>query len=98
MEQIVSYKKRYCGRLDCLVLKGKKNYLIDFKTNTKIDLAHLQLQLGFYKLALAEQHIHVSKCLCLHIPKGRGASWHAITVSSKKSLLKILEDYENQKK
>lgn len=92
-EQIISYKNSYAGRFDCL----DNNNLIDFKTNTKVDIESLRWQLGYYKLALEEKGVKINKCLCLSIPRLKSARWIEIEPIEKDKLLENLKDYEKFK-
>lgn len=91
-EQITSYKGRYVGTYDCL----SNTTLIDFKTNTNINIPHLEWQLGLYKLALESLGQEVKKTMCLWLPKRKSGKWVEISAKSKEECLKILEDYEEE--
>ena len=92
IEKQIDYEERYAGRID--LLSGET--LIDFKTNAKFDdklKAHLEWQLGYYKLALEKDH-KVSSCYCLYLPKKGKGKWVEITPKSEYELLKNLDLYE----
>lgn len=95
IEQIVSYKDRYAGRID--LLSGTN--LIDFKTNAKYDEkldTHLKWQLGYYKLALNQIGLNVDKCYCLYLPKTGKGKWVEIAPIEEYELLRNLNDYEQR--
>ena len=89
----VDYNERYCGRIDCL----NNDLLIDYKTNSKLNIPHLEWQMGFYKLALESKGQKINKCKCLWLPKRKSGQWVDITPKSKEECLRILEEYENQR-
>ncbi len=89
-EAMIDYKERYAGRIDCL----NGDILIDFKTNTNLNIPHLEWQLGYYKLALEEQGYEVNKCKCLWLPKRKSGKWVDINPKSKEECLRNLKEYE----
>lgn len=89
-EMMIDYQERYGGRLD--ILDGST--LIDIKTNTNLNIPHLEWQLGFYALALESKGIKIDNFKCLWLPKRKSGRWVDITPKPKEELLKVLEDYE----
>lgn len=89
-ETLIDYNERYAGRIDCL----SNGILIDFKTNTNINIPHLEWQLGYYKLALESKGTEVKECKCLWLPKRKSGKWVDIKPKSKEECLRNLEEYE----
>lgn len=98
VEMMVDYQERFAGRLDCLTntkVNGEpKCVLIDFKTNSKVNIPHLQYQLAFYKLALKQKEINVDLTYCLWLPKGKAGQWIEIEPVSEEKALEVLRRYE----
>lgn len=93
-EVMVDYEERYAGRFDCLT----EGILIDYKTNTNINIPHLEYQMGLYKMAMESKGLEINKCMCLWLPKRKSGKWVEITPKSKEECLKVLEEYENNSK
>lgn len=92
-EVMVDYKERYCGRIDCL----QGDMLIDFKTNTNINIPHLEWQLSLYAMALESKGIEVNELKCLWLPKRKSGKWISVKRKSNEELLELLERYENSR-
>lgn len=93
-ECLIDYNERYGGRIDCL----NGDILIDYKTNSKINIPHLEWQMGFYKMALESKGIKVNQCKCLWLPKRKSGEWVDITPKPKEECLRVLEEFENEQK
>lgn len=90
VEEMISYKTSYCGRLDMIAnINGVKS-LVDIKTTAKLDYEYLEWQLGMYMLGLNEQ----IDCYCLWLPKKDLGELVKITPKSKKEIDEVLNDYE----
>ncbi len=95
LEQLVSYKDKYVGRLDMIADVNYYRCLIDIKTTYKLDEEALAWQLGLYKLAYNEP---IEKCYCLWLPKKNPGKLVEITPKGKKEIDKILDEYEKDQK
>lgn len=93
-EQMICYEGRYAGRLDMIADVNYYRCLIDIKTTAKLDKESLAYQLGFYKLAYRKP---IEKCYCLWLPKKDLGQLVEIVPKSKKELLEVLKDYENNR-
>lgn len=89
----VDYNERYCGRVDCI----SNDILIDYKTNSKLNIPHLEWQMGFYKLALKSKGVQISHCKCLWLPKRKSGQWVDINPKTKEECLEILKQYEDKR-
>ena len=92
-EMMIDFEERYAGRID--MLDG--DVLIDTKTNSKLNIPHLEWQLGLYKLALESKGYTINKTKCLWLPKRKSGQWVEINAKPKEECLEILELYEKSK-
>jgi len=88
MEQIVTYKGRYCGTYDLLC---EDDVLIDLKTTNILHEDWLAYQLGLYYMALG---IERDFGFCIWLPKGKTAQVRQINVIKKDVLEQLINDYE----
>lgn len=94
-ESIIDYTGRYAGTFDLYC----DEILYDYKTNYKLNIPHLEWQLGFYKLALESKGYTVKKCMCIWLRKGISeAKIIEITPRSKEECLEVLKAYEQKNK
>ena len=96
-EEIIHYKHHYAGTYDMLADVNYHRCLVDIKTTAKMDIESLEWQLGMYKLALEESGTKIAKCYCLWLPKGNLGELREITPKSKNQIMKVIQEYENQK-
>lgn len=92
-EMMIDFKERYAGRIDIL----DSDVLIDTKTNTKLNIPHLEWQMGLYAMALESTGYTINKTRCLWLPKRKSGQWVEINAKSKEECLEILEMYEKSK-
>lgn len=92
MEQIVNYKKHYCGRYDILDIDGT---LWDIKATSKFHKENLEWQLGLYYLAMG-----VEKPIgyCIHVPKKGSAKVYMVNPKSNKECEELVKVYEQANK
>lgn len=91
-ETKIDYNERYAGRIDCL----SETTLIDFKTNTNINIPHLEWQLGLYKMALESKGYTINETKCLWLPKRKSGQWVDIKAKSNDECLELLAKYERR--
>lgn len=93
-EQIVAYKNIFAGRYDQIVQKDDKLYLLDIKTNYKLDIEYLSWQLSLYELALGED---LDGLLCAWLQKNGKAELVDVPRVERSLLLEEVERVkENQ--
>lgn len=92
-ETLTDFNGRYAGRIDCIY----QDVLVDYKTNTNINIPHLEWQLGLYKMALESKGYTINRCRCLWLPKRHKGEWVEITPKSNEECLQLLNDYEQSK-
>lgn len=91
MEQIISYKNKYCGKYDLLC----DDVLIDIKTTSKIHVdndtlqAPLNLQLSLYAKALG-----IKEAWYLWLPKKGTSKMGKVELWSDEQLNELLKEYE----
>ena len=88
MEQIVTYKGKYCGKYDILTID---DYIVDLKTTSELHEEWLRWQLSLYALALdIKKDFH----FCIWLPKGKMGKVIQIKSIPEEELLRALDDYE----
>lgn len=92
-EMMIDYQERYAGRID--ILDGE--ILIDTKTNSKLNIPHLEWQLSLYAMALESKGIKINHLKCLWLPKRKSGKWVQVERKSNEECLEILELYEKSK-
>lgn len=92
-EMMIDYEERYAGRID--ILDGE--ILIDTKTNSKLNIPHLEWQMSLYAMALESKGYTIKETKCLWLPKRKSGQWVEINAKSKDECLEILELYEKSK-
>ena len=88
MEQIVAYKKHFCGRYDILDIDGT---LWDIKTTSKYHEENLAWQLGLYYLGLGKEK---DIGYCIHIPKKGKPKVRIVKPKTNKECIELVETYE----
>ena len=92
-EMMIDYEERYAGRID--ILDGE--ILIDTKTNSKLNIPHLEWQMGLYAMALESKGYTIKETKCLWLPKRKSGQWVGINAKSKDECLEVIEMYEMRK-
>lgn len=92
-EMMIDYEERYAGRID--ILDGE--ILIDTKTNSKLNIPHLEWQMGLYAMALESKGYTIKETKCLWLPKRKSGQWVEINAKSKDECLEVIEMYEMRK-
>jgi len=92
MEQIIHYKKHFCGRYDILDIEGT---LWDIKTTSKYHQENLEWQLGLYYLGLGTEK---DVGYCIHIPKRGKPKVYLVKPKTKKECIELIETYERSNK
>ena len=90
---MIDYEERYAGRID--ILDGE--ILIDTKTNSKLNIPHLEWQMGLYAMALESKGYTIKETKCLWLPKRKSGQWVEINAKSKDECLEVIEMYEMRK-
>lgn len=91
MEQMVHYKKHFCGRYDIMDTDGT---IWDIKTTAKIHMENLEWQIGLYNLALGIER----KGFCIHIPKKGKYGVYLVNPKTNKECIELIEKYEQENK
>ena len=89
-EMMIDFEERYAGRID--MLDG--DVLIDTKTNSKLNIPHLEWQMSLYAMALESKGIKVNQLKCLWLPKRKSGTWVQVERKSNEECLNLLESYE----
>ena len=90
VEEMISYKNHYAGRLDMIANIDGIRSLVDIKTTAKLDKEYLEWQLGMYMLGLGEE----MDCYCLWLPKKELGELVRITPKTKEEIERLIIDYE----
>lgn len=88
MEQIINYKKHFCGRYDIRDIDG---VLWDIKTTSKIHTENLEWQLGLYYLALGTEK---DVGYAIWIPKRGKPRVELIKPKTNKECIELIDLYE----
>lgn len=86
-EKMVSYKYKYCGRLDLKGYVNGKSAIIDIKTTYELDELYVSMQNSLYELADGK----VDELYCIWLPKGKLGKLIKLERIDKNYLLAIIE-------
>ncbi len=92
-EQMIHYKDKYAGRFDMIAEVNNKLALCDIKTTAELDVEYLSWQLSLYEFAYGTKF---DKLYAIWLPKKELGKLVEIKRKSKREILKMLEEYEQE--
>ena len=95
MEEIVHYRDVFAGRYDQIINTSEGFYLLDIKTNYKLDMDYLSWQLSLYELAIDKE---LKGLKCAWLPKQGGAEIIDVPRIERDKLLEVIEYVKEKNK
>lgn len=93
-EKMIQYEKKYAGRFDAYCEIADVKCLCDIKTTAELDIEYLKWQLSLYAFASDKK---IDKLFAIWLPKKGLGKLVEIERIPDKTILSMLEDFENER-